>query len=726
MEEGDRGSGVGSELGGAAVLFALILLLVSGLVPAAGGAARPRSLDPVSTAPAHLGRGVASAALASAGASLAVGGGPAYGVPWSCQSTAGGAGCAASNGGAARSVNVLSAPTWSAVEFAPSAREIQGGTTMAFDTADAYVVLFGGSNVSGALGDTWTFAGSVWTHLHPKSAPSARYGDAMAYDNATKSVLLFGGYDGVSTSFSDTWSFAKGQWTKLTPVTSPPKLVYANAAYDANDSYLLLFGGVVGPAFTVTSQATFTYAGGNWHKLAPATSPPGRYGGAMAYDAVDGWVVLFGGFNDTRASSLGDTWNFSAGHWTNRTSSLAIAPKARNLGAMAYDATDRALLLFGGRTNTNAPLGDTWSFVHGAWSRPTPAFAPSARFAPGLSAISSTGGVVLFGGGGVSGVLGDAWSYGAGVWHHVLPAHPAPRVAAAVTYDEADGYVLLFGGIDNARAYNDTWSFSAGAWHHLHPARAPSPRIGAAMAYDGADGYVVLFGGENVFGTLFNDTWTFLAGVWSPLPPPTLTKDGFLLPAMALSSLAYDAADGYLLMFGGSNLSGLTRISLNGTFEFSGGFWTPATPVRSPPGRDAAGMAYDSWDGEVVLFGGENLSSPSTTVRNDTWVWAAGSWTYVATPVAPSQRAAPVMTYDETDGYLLLFGGVNDTVVSTVYGDTWSFLGGVWTQLTPSLSPPADFFGAGAFDAKMSTVVLVPGSTNNIPPYRLLTGVWTY
>src|SRR5262245_35402669 len=49
--------------------------------------------------------------------------------------------------------------------------------------------------------------------------------------------------------------------------------------------------------------------------------------------------------------------------------------------------------------------------------------------------------------------------------------------------------------------------------------------------------------------------------------------------------------------------------------------WTQQHPATSPPARVGAWMAYDAATGTVVLFGGVN--SDATGGYNDTWTWAA-------------------------------------------------------------------------------------------------------
>jgi hypothetical protein len=76
---------------------------------------------------------------------------------------------------------------------------------MAYDAATHTVVLFGGFNGGALLDDTWTWNGSDWTQQHPATSPSARETTSVAYDGATGTVVLFGG-NGSEGALGDTWT----------------------------------------------------------------------------------------------------------------------------------------------------------------------------------------------------------------------------------------------------------------------------------------------------------------------------------------------------------------------------------------------------------------------------------------------------------------------------------------------------------------------------------------
>jgi hypothetical protein len=74
---------------------------------------------------------------------------------------------------------------------------------MAYDAATGTVVLFGGF----AFGDTWTWDGTTWTQQAPPAHPSARSAASMAYDAATGTVVLFGGSRQINGARAGTWTW---------------------------------------------------------------------------------------------------------------------------------------------------------------------------------------------------------------------------------------------------------------------------------------------------------------------------------------------------------------------------------------------------------------------------------------------------------------------------------------------------------------------------------------
>jgi PKD domain-containing protein len=261
-------------------------------------------------------------------------------------------------------------------------------------------------------------------------------------------------------------------WLNATPGQTghPPMQLWSSLAYDPVDGYLVLFGGCTVPVCPVPPQ-TWTYVNGTWHNItALGPQPPGREYSQMIFDGADGYVLLYGGVG---THVLSDTWSFLGGRWTNLTATVGPPPPPRWGGGFAYDATDGYSLLFGGMSGSGPLLNDSWSFVGGRWTN-------------------------------ISGTVGAA---------------PPARLESSMAWDDADGEAILTDGCGVASCpMNDTWSFSGGHWSNRSTTAAPLPpaRLLSALSYDAAGGSLRLFGGVNARGSL-GDTWGFGGGHWSNL-----------------------------------------------------------------------------------------------------------------------------------------------------------------------------------------------------------------
>ncbi|MCI4317680.1 MAG: PKD domain-containing protein, partial [Thermoplasmata archaeon] len=142
---------------------------------------------------------------------------------------------------------------------------------------------------------------------------------------------------------------------------------------------------------------------------------------SLTDDPAAGYVVLFGGWDQSSYTIFNDTWAYSHGTWTKLVTPVAPVPLR---GAMvAYEAVGQYVLLFGGTTYSNPgwPFGlesQTWAFKAGNWTNLTPFITtePSARFSAGVTNISVNGSIIM-----VDGCLGqgcpvnqdlsDTWLY---------------------------------------------------------------------------------------------------------------------------------------------------------------------------------------------------------------------------------------------------------------------------------------------------------------------------
>jgi hypothetical protein len=299
-----------------------------------------------------------------------------------------------------------------------------------------------------------------------------------------------------------------------------------------------------------------------------------------------------------------------------------------------------------------------------------------------------------------------------------------------MAYDPETGYVVLFGGIINMTldpntTFSDTWIFENGVWHRLN-VTGPCARLGEYVAYDYTDNYVLLFGGGPYLtlnsSLYYNDTWKFQNGTWTELYPDIHPN------ARGLGAMAYDPLDGYLLMYGG--MSGATNFH-NDTWTYSDGQWHNLSVTKSPPRLVAPTMAYDPAEHYVLLFGG---ASPSTSMEfgddlDQTWSYVHGTWTNLSSSIqgsVPDGRKLASMAYDPAQGLMILFGGWN-TTNDNYYGDTWTFVDGVWSHLFVSPTPATGIIGADLISTQSSAgLLLFGGLVGTSSSYEASNATWSF
>ncbi|MCI4366797.1 MAG: hypothetical protein L3K08_03500 [Thermoplasmata archaeon] len=258
--------------------------------------------------------------------------------------------------------------TWTNVSPATSPPARYGGM-MTYDQRDGYVLLFGGIGAHGDLNDTWGYSAGVWTNLTGAHAPPPRFLGSMAFDPPVGRTVLFGGCAFLAPGqelcspkggFNDTWTFHGGVWTEITGHRVHPHARYgAGLAYDPASKVLVLYGGNGATAFVET---TWELVGQKWTLISKVNAPGTRGELGMIYSPAENAVVLFGGTTGEFPSSayLGGTFLFQSGSWSTATVS---GPGARDNALLSYYPHDRAVLEFGGYGGpTNGYYNETWEF----------------------------------------------------------------------------------------------------------------------------------------------------------------------------------------------------------------------------------------------------------------------------------------------------------------------------------------------------------------------------
>lgn len=196
---------------------------------------------------------------------------------------------------------------WSRI--ASSGPGLRHMTAAAFDPVRRVWVLFGGYSVRGEsmLGDTWIWAGRAWRKIEGEGPP-ARAGHAMGFDQSTGRVVLMGGSDARGHQFGDSWSWDGRGWTSL---GQGPSLTPNSQLAGLPGGGLAGFGGWDGNR---ASGSLHVWSHNRWTEAEPGNGPSARLETALAYDAVRGRLVLFGG-SDANGQKLADLWEFDGSRW---------------------------------------------------------------------------------------------------------------------------------------------------------------------------------------------------------------------------------------------------------------------------------------------------------------------------------------------------------------------------------------------------------------------------
>lgn len=362
--------------------------------------------------------------------------------------------------------------------------------------------------------------------------------------------------------------------------------------------------------------------------------------------------------------------------------------------------------------NTFLPAGHVlWEWTGDAWIELWALSGPAGGYDPALASTSG-GEFVMYGGFFTNLVatpvyVNETWElFEQGVRSPRAQGTVEARHAAAASRD-ATGGVLFFGGLDEAPegASPVYTTFYANTLRYVNREMTevanatdagvtkPQGRAGGQMAFHQGLGASVLVGGNLDFGAgEGGDVWHF-NGSWSKaydgphndVSGPT-ERDGH--------ALVYDAGRDEVLLYGGYQAGQVVR---GDTWAWNGSTWTllvaeDASGATAPAPRIGARMTYDALRGRVVLFGGKTEVFGQGEVFGDTWVFEDGAWTELSPATSPPPRYEAELVYSPADGRSYLIAGAGAV---TRLSDVWSFNGTDWVR--DALASP---FSEGAPDAR--------------------------
>ena len=383
----------------------------------------------------------------------------------------------------ARPLTLNAGPGWATIcngctdDNSPTGASLMGREygAMAFDTADHYVVLFGGEVSANANldGSTWVYSSKVWHQLATQdgngqciyyspsplagetgACPSPREGGSMAYDPVLGGAVLYGGTSWIGTPYQ-----------------------LAQGAMNGNNGYVNI------PEDTTTWE----FANGQWTKMAANAPNSGSAFDSMVYDPSLGGVVMGGGLYNWPDYSSGcngatdrvaqygfstlSVFNSTSKQWTTVNSNTGNSPYTMYGVSMAYDPIDDTLVLEGG--------GHIDSVSGGFDSQ----------------CVYTLGSVDYY---------GDTWAWKGGQSGGWSDQQTSPdssnNVLGEMVYDTASAQLLLISGWGGSSMNNWVDEWSGSSWTDTSSNFGPGSageQEGSATAYDGTDNYVVLVPGTS-------------------------------------------------------------------------------------------------------------------------------------------------------------------------------------------------------------------------------------
>jgi hypothetical protein len=369
--------------------------------------------------------------------------------------------------------------------------------------------------------------------------------------------------------------------------------------------------------------------------------PPARAGAAMAYDAANNTMVMFGG-RGTGGTVLGDTWTWDGSNWTQR--HPATAPSGRSGALMAYDPQSHDVLLFGGQTAVNAAIGST-----GAASAPLPP----------------------------SGLTGETWLWDGVNWRQATGAQPplGSPYARMATDPATRSVVLVTGSAFVVRPES------------VCPLRVPPD--GSLPPTTGCSG------GPPVASAA--KTWVWRGNTWEDAKAAPPTASASPLPPAAAIALVPDPETGRLAFLSGPSVA----VSCSATLpKASPGI--PGIPAV-PPSTPCKVIAQPPASIDVSEWTGSSWSAPTSSVGGPVFAVGAGSGGVITAD--PASHSVVYLSPDES---------------------TWVWTS-QWTQLTPPTHPPAQLFGATAiYDEALGRVLMFGGEVATPTGLDLSNQLWSW
>jgi len=291
------------------------------------------------------------------------------------------------------------------------------GQRMAYDAESDRIIMFSGAYFQDGrfrdVQETWVydFNSDTWTEMKPARSPAARHYYGLSYDPKSDRVILWGGFIGKEVQDSNVWSydFNTNIWLELSPESGPDPRWYHAMACDEASGRIIIYGGD-----DEGNDEMWAYDphSNTWTKLEPTATPGMISRMPMVFAPDAGRMILFGGQLDSRQHTYSDaTWLYdpNTNAWTDVTfrrgeyfgqSKPGFMPEVFALGIISTDKNEHGSVVF-----TSDLQEAYWTPIffdpprttilfsqnkNGMWTEPSPVWF-SDKYIDGVPAITKDG-----------------------------------------------------------------------------------------------------------------------------------------------------------------------------------------------------------------------------------------------------------------------------------------------------------------------------------------------
>jgi N-acetylneuraminic acid mutarotase len=535
----------------------------------------------------------------------------------------------------------------------------------------------------------------TWTANSTTNAPEGRWDHTAVW---TGSEMIVWGGDNCFGVFNTGGRYnpSTDSWAATTTATAPEARLVHTAVWTGSE--MVIWGGVPQSGRYLNTGGRYNPSTDTWTATSLTNVPAGRWYHTAVWTGSE--MIVWGGVDgDQIGFNTGGRYNPSTDSWI--ATSITNAPDPRYWDSAIWTGTE--MIVWGGfdePINNDFNTGGRYNPSADTWTPTSTTGAPQGR--TNHTAVWTGSQMIIWGGGGCSGIFNTGGRYCAGIPGPTPSPTPTPTpppiggcindtwtVTGTVNAPDArDGHtavwtgseMIVWGGENSSHLPINTggkYDPTTDSWTATSTTNPASARVGHSAVWTGTE-MIVWAGGDNTgllnTGGRYNpatNTWT----------PTTMTN----APTARVHHTAV-WTDSEMIVWGGYGCGGNCNLNTGGRYNPSTDSWTPTSMLNVPSAR---------WDHSAVWTGSEMIVWGGTdAIPNHTFLHTGGrynpvnnSWTPTSLTNVPLGRIGHTAVW--TGSEMIVWGGYDETFNDTNTGGRYNPGTDDWTSTSLADAPSA-------------------------------------